>query len=151
MIKSICDIHKNITIKTETLNLYKIILEKRKFMKYLLIEYPKCSTCKNAEKFLKENGINFESRNIVTETPTIEELKIWIEKSKLPIKKFFNTSGLLYKSMNLKEEIKKLTDDEKIAMLASNGMLIKRPILIEIETGNVLLGFKQEEWKKIKK
>ena len=114
-----------------------------------MIESPKCSTCKNAEKFLKENGINFENRNIVTETPTIEELKIWIEKSKLPIKKFFNTSGLLYKSMNLKEEIKKLTDDEKIAMLASNGMLIKRPILIEIETGNVLLGFKQEEWKKI--
>lgn len=119
-------------------------------MKYILIEYPKCSTCQKAKKFLTENNIDFETRNIVTETPTIEELKEWIKISGIPINKFFNTSGLLYRSMNLKEELKSLLDEEKIAMLASNGMLIKRPLLILPEKNIVLLGFKIDEWQKIK-
>lgn len=119
-------------------------------MKYILIEYPKCSTCQKAKKFLTENNIDFETRNIVTETPTIEELKEWIKISGIPINKFFNTSGLLYRSMNLKEELKSLSDKEKIAMLASNGMLIKRPLLVLPKKNIVLLGFKIEEWQKIK-
>lgn len=119
-------------------------------MKYILIEYPKCSTCQKAKKFLTENNIDFETRNIVTETPTIEELKEWIKISGIPINKFFNTSGLLYRSMNLKEELKSLSDEEKIAMLASNGMLIKRPLLVLPKKNIVLLGFKIEEWQKIK-
>lgn len=112
--------------------------------KIVFIEYPKCSTCQKAKKFLEENKIEFIDRNIVTETPTYEELKIWIEKSGLPINKFFNTTGLLYRNMNLKEELKSCTDDEKINFLASNGMLIKRPILITNK--EILLGFKLEEW-----
>ncbi len=119
-------------------------------MKYILIEYPKCSTCQKAKKFLTENNIDFETRNIVTETPTIEELKEWIKISGIPINKFFNTSGLLYRSMNLKEELKSLSDEEKIAMLASNGMLIKRPLLVLPKKNIVLLGFKIDEWEKIK-
>lgn len=117
--------------------------------KITFIEYPKCSTCQKAKKFLEDNKISFEDRNIITETPTYEELKAWIEKSSLPVSKFFNTSGLLYRNMNLKEELKSFDDDEKIKILASNGMLIKRPILIT-EKG-ILLGFKEEEWKEIKK
>lgn len=119
-------------------------------MKYILIEYPKCSTCQKAKKFLTENNIDFETRNIVTETPTIEELKEWIKISGIPINKFFNTSGLLYRSMNLKEELKSLSDEEKIAMLASNGMLIKRPLLVLPKKNIVLLGFKIDKWQKIK-
>lgn len=117
-------------------------------MKYIFIEYPKCSTCKKAKKFLKDNNIEFETRNIITETPTEKELADLIEKSGLPINKFFNTSGLLYRSMNLKEELKNCTDKEKIKLLSSNGMLIKRPILIGKD--KIILGFKIEEWDKIK-
>ena len=117
-------------------------------MKNILIQYPKCSTCQKAKKYLETNNITYEDRNIVTETPTYEELKEWIEKSGLPVNKFFNTSGLLYRNMNLKEELKSCSDDEKIKILASNGMLIKRPILLTKD--GILLGFKEEEWKKIK-
>lgn len=117
-------------------------------MKYLFIEYPKCSTCKKAKKFLKDNNLDFETRNIVTETPTEQELTEWIKQSGLPINKFFNTSGLLYRSMNLKEELKNCTDEEKIRLLCSNGMLIKRPILIKGD--KILIGFKEEEWNKLK-
>lgn len=113
----------------------------------ILIEYPKCSTCQKAKKFLEEKSIDFIDRNIVTETPTYEELKKWIEKSGLSVSKFFNTTGLLYRNMNLKEELKNCTDEEKIKILASNGMIIKRPILII--DGKILLGFKVEEWQKI--
>ena len=116
-------------------------------MDITFIEYPKCSTCQKAKKFLDENKIKYVDRNIVTETPTVEELFELIKKSKLPINKFFNTSGLLYRSMNLKEELSSLTDEEKVKLLASNGMLIKRPILIIKD--KVLLGFKPEEWSKI--
>ena len=116
--------------------------------KFIFIEYPKCSTCQKAKKFLEENKVEFIEKNIVTETPTYEELKDWIEKSGLPVNKFFNTTGLLYRNMNLKEELKFCSDDEKIKILASNGMLIKRPILVTNK--GILLGFKQEEWKDLK-
>lgn len=115
-------------------------------MKYLLIEYPKCSTCKNAKKFLQEKNIQFEDRHIVEETPTEEELKKWIKQSGLEIKRFFNTSGLLYKEMNLKEKLQSMKEEEKIKLLSSNGMLIKRPLLIG--KNKVLVGFKKEEWER---
>lgn len=117
-------------------------------MNYIFINYPKCSTCQKAKKFLDENNIKYTDRHIVTETPTYEELKEIIEASGLPVSKFFNTSGLLYRSMNLKEELKNCSDDEKIKLLASNGMLIKRPLLVKKNT--VLVGFKEEEWKILK-
>lgn len=118
-------------------------------MNYIFINYPKCSTCQKAKKFLDNNNITYTDRHIVTETPTYEELKEIIRISGLPVSKFFNTSGLLYRSMNLKEELKNSSDDEKIKLLASNGMLIKRPILV---TDNaVLVGFKEELWEKLKK
>ena len=115
---------------------------------YIFIQYPKCSTCQKAKKFLDENNIKYTDRNIITETPTYEELKEWIEKSGLTVNKFFNTSGLLYRDMNLKEELKSCSDDEKIKILSSNGMLIKRPILITKD--GILLGFKIEEWEQLK-
>lgn len=116
-------------------------------MKYVFINYPKCSTCQKAKKFLDEKGIKYIDRHIVTETPTYEELKAIIEASGLPVNKFFNTSGMLYRSMNLKEELKNASDDEKIRLLSSNGMLIKRPLLVK--EGKVLVGFKEEEWKEL--
>ncbi len=116
-------------------------------MDYIFINYPKCSTCQKAKKFLDEKGIKYIDRHIVTETPTYEELKAIIEASGLPVNKFFNTSGMLYRSMNLKEELKNASDDEKIRLLSSNGMLIKRPLLVK--EGKVLVGFKEEEWKEL--
>ena len=112
--------------------------------------YPKCSTCQKARKWLDERGIKYTERHIAEKNPTYDELKVWYQQSGLPIKKFFNTSGLLYRSMNLKEELKSLSDEEKIAMLASNGMLIKRPLLVLPKKNIVLLGFKIDEWQKIK-
>lgn len=117
-------------------------------MKYIFIHYPKCSTCQKAKKFLDEKGIKYTERHIVTETPTYEELCEIISASGLPVSKFFNTSGMLYRSMNLKEELKSASDEEKIRLLASNGMLIKRPILVKKD--KVLLGFKEDEWKELK-
>ena len=114
-------------------------------MKNLFIEYPKCSTCKKAKKWLLANNINFEDRNIVENNPTEEELEKWIELSGKEIKKWFNTSGLKYKSLNLKEKLPNMSDTEKIKLLASDGMLVKRPIFIS-EKG-ILIGFKEEEWK----
>jgi len=116
-------------------------------MKYVFINYPKCSTCQKAKKLLDEKGIKYSERHIVTETPTYEELNAIIQSSGLPVSKFFNTSGMLYRSMNLKEELKKSSDEEKIRLLASNGMLIKRPILVKKD--KVLVGFKEEEWKEL--
>lgn len=117
-------------------------------MNNIFIHYPKCTTCQRAKKFLDDNNIKYTERHIVTETPTYEELKNIIEDSGLPVSKFFNTSGLLYRSMNLKEELKNCSDDDKIRLLASNGMLIKRPLLIKKE--KVLVGFKEDEWKELK-
>lgn len=117
-------------------------------MNYIFINYPKCSTCKKAKKVLEEKKIKYVDRNIVTDTPSYEELKEIIEKSGLSVSKFFNTSGLLYRSMNLKEELKNNSDDDKIKLLASNGMLIKRPILLTDD--KVLVGFKEDEWNVLK-
>ena len=111
----------------------------------LFIEYPKCSTCKKAKKWLLDNNIEFTDRNIVEDTPTIEELKKWINDSKKDIKKFFNTSGLKYKELNLKEKLTNMTDEEKIKLLSSDGMLIKRPLVVT--ENKILTGFREEEWK----
>ena len=117
-------------------------------MKNIFIEYPKCSTCKKAKKWLEENDVEFVDRNIVEETPTIKELTGWIKESGQDIKKWFNTSGLKYKELNLKEKLLTMSDKEKIELLASDGMLIKRPLLI-LDNG-ILIGFKEENWKTLK-
>ena len=113
-------------------------------MENLFIEYLKCSTCKKAKKWLESNGIDFKDRNIAEDTPTKEELKKWIEESGQDIKKFFNTSGLKYKELNLKDKLPSMSYEEKIELLASDGMLIKRPLLIT--KNKILIGFKQKEW-----
>ena len=117
-------------------------------MKNIFIEYPKCSTCKNAKKWLKENNVEFIERNIVEEIPTEKELKEWIKISGEEIKKWFNTSGLKYKELNLKEKLPSMSDEEKIKLLASNGMLIKRPLLISDK--GIFIGFKEDKWKTLK-
>lgn len=117
-------------------------------MKNIFIEYPKCSTCKKAKKWLEDNGVEYTDRNIVTQTPTIEELSTWIKKSGEDIKKWFNTSGLKYKELNLKDKLASMTEEEKIKLLASDGMLIKRPLLISDKA--ILTGFKEETWKVLK-
>ena len=96
----------------------------------LLIEYPKCSTCQKAKKWLDDNGFQYQDRHIKEQNPTLEELKEWYEKSGLPLKRFFNTSGLLYKSMNLKDKLPSMSEEEQLALLASDGMLVKRPIIV---------------------
>ena len=112
----------------------------------LFIEYPKCTTCQKAKKWLDENGIKYSDRHIKEDNPTYDELKKWHEMSGLPLKKFFNTSGLLYKSMNLKDKIPEMSEDEQLKLLASNGMLVKRPLIVGDDF--VLTGFKAEEWEK---
>ena len=110
----------------------------------LFIEYPKCTTCKKAKKWLDDNGFSYTDRHIVENNPTADEIREWHQKSGLELKKFFNTSGLLYKSMNLKEKLPTMSDEEKYELLASNGMLVKRPVLVDGD--RVLLGFKAEKW-----
>lgn len=111
----------------------------------LFIEYPKCSTCKNAKKWLESNNVEFTDRDITKETPLKDELRKWIGLSKKDIKKWFNTSGLKYKELGLKDKLGSMSDDEKIEVLASYGMLIKRPIFVSDNV--VLVGFKEDEWK----
>ena len=113
----------------------------------LFICYPKCSTCQRAQKYLDENNIKYELRDIKLNNPTYEELKKWYQNSNLELKRFFNTSGLLYKEYDLKNKIPNMTEDEQLKLLASNGMLVKRPILVSDD--KILLGFKEEEWNKI--
>lgn len=113
-------------------------------MSVLFLEYPKCTTCKKAKAWLEENNVAFADRHIVEQNPTAEELKAWWQKSGLPLKKFFNTSGLLYKSMNLKENLKEMTEEEQLQLLASDGMLVKRPLLILED--RVLVGFRETQW-----
>lgn len=113
-------------------------------MKNIFIEYPKCSTCIKAKNWLKNHNINFVDRNIVEETPSVDELSKWIKLSNTDIKKWFNTSGLKYKSLHLKEILPSMTDEEKINLLASDGMLIKRPLLISGK--DVYIGFKEDIW-----
>ena len=117
-------------------------------MKNIFIEYPKCSTCKKTKKWLEENNIEFQARNIIEETPTVKELTEWIKESGLDIKKWFNTSGLKYKELNLKEKLSNISHKEKIELLASDGMLIKRPILVSDK--GIYVGFKEEKWKSLK-
>ncbi|MBR5004084.1 MAG: arsenate reductase family protein [Erysipelotrichaceae bacterium] len=113
----------------------------------LYVCYPKCSTCKKAEQYLNEKEIEIEVRDIKLNNPSKEELKSWIEKSGLDIKRFFNTSGLKYKELNLKEKLPEMSDEEKIELLSTDGMLVKRPILISDEF--VLVGFRQPEWDQV--
>lgn len=110
----------------------------------LFIEYPKCSTCKKALKWLEDNGIEFEERDIKENNPTYEELKLWYEKSGLELKRFFNTSGLLYKSMQLKDKLPTMSEEEQLKLLATDGMLVKRPLVVT--DGVVLTGFREKEW-----
>ena len=106
--------------------------------------YPKCTTCQKAKKWLEEKGLEFEVRHIVEDNPSAEELAKWIADSGLPMKKFFNTSGLKYKELQLKDRLPEMSDEEKIALLATDGMLVKRPLLIHGD--RVLVGFKEAEW-----
>ena len=110
----------------------------------LFIEYPKCSTCRKARTWLEEKGVVFTARHIKDDTPTPEELKVWYERGGLPLKKFFNTSGLKYKELSLKDKLPTMNEEEQFALLASDGMLIKRPILVEDDF--VLVGFREKEW-----
>ena len=112
--------------------------------KMILICYPKCSTCQKAKKWLEAHEIEYTERHIVDENPTCDELKEWYSRSGLPLKKFFNTSGLLYKEMKLKDKLPMMSEEEQLQLLAANGMLVKRPLLIDGDT--VLVGFKEAEW-----
>ncbi len=110
----------------------------------LLICYPRCSTCKKAEKWLDEKGISYDYRDIKTDNPSRDELAEWYKMSAKPLRKFFNTSGMLYREMNLKDKLGSMTDDEMLDLLATDGMLVKRPLAV-LEDG-ILLGFKEAEW-----
>ena len=110
----------------------------------LFIYYPKCSTCQKAKKWLDAQEISYTERHIVEENPTYEELKKWRARSGLPIKKFFNTSGMLYKEMQLKDKLPQMSEDEQLKLLATNGMLVKRPVIVDGDT--VLTGFRETEW-----
>ena len=113
----------------------------------LFVQYPKCSTCKKAKKWLDERGIAYDERHIVEDNPTADELRQWHQMSGLPLRRFFNTSGMLYRDMGLKDKLPSMTDDEMYELLASNGMLVKRPLLVL--DGNVLVGFKESEWESV--
>ena len=113
-------------------------------MNMLFVEYPKCTTCKKAKKWLEVHKVEFEDRNIKEQNPTAEELKAGHEKSGLPLKRFFNTSGMLYKSMQLKDRLPDMSEEEQLKLLATDGMLVKRPLLICKD--KVLVGFKEAEW-----
>ncbi len=110
----------------------------------IFVCYPKCTTCQKARKWLDDNGIPYEFRDIKTDNPTFDELAAWHQASDLPLKKFFNTSGLLYKSMELKSKLPAMSEDEMLQLLSTDGMLVKRPLLIG--DGFVLVGFKEDEW-----
>ena len=113
----------------------------------LFIEYPKCTTCKKAKKWLDENNVKYTDRHIVEDNPTYDELVDWYKKRWLPLKRFFNTSGVLYKEMSLKDKLPEMSEEEQLKLLASNGMLVKRPIIVDGET--VLTGFHEPEWEKM--
>lgn len=110
----------------------------------LFVQYPKCSTCQRAEKWLQEQGITYKSRHIKEENPNEEELRVWHKKSGLPLKRLFNTSGMLYKEMNLKEKLPTMDEEEQFQLLATDGMLVKRPLIVEEDF--VLIGFRPKEW-----
>lgn len=112
--------------------------------KVLFLEYPKCSTCQKAKRWLDENGVAYDDRHIVENQPTVAELKNWVEASGVEVKKFFNTCGLKYKALNLKEKLPNMSDEEQIELLATDGMLVKRPLLVGDDF--VVAGFKPEIW-----
>jgi transcriptional regulator, spx/mgsR family len=120
------------------------VVDKKMEVEMLFIYYPRCSTCQKAKKWLDENNLKYTERHIVEDNPTYEDLKDWYSRSGLPLKKFFNTSGLLYKDMKLKDKLPGMSEDEQLKLLATNGMLVKRPVLVNGDT--VLLGFKEAEW-----
>ena len=117
-------------------------------MKVKFICYPKCSTCRKAQKWLDDNGLQYELRDIKENNPSYDELKEWFAKSGLPLKRFFNTSGQLYKNMELKDKLPAMSEEEQLKLLATDGMLVKRPILVNGDT--VLVGFKEPEWERLK-
>ncbi len=110
----------------------------------LFLWYPKCTTCQKAKKWLDDNQVSYEARDIKTDNPTFEEIKEWHNRSGLPLKRFFNTSGLVYKEKELKDKLPGMTEEEQYEILASDGMLVKRPMIVDEK--KVLVGFKQEEW-----
>ena len=110
--------------------------------------YPKCTTCRRAKAWLDENGIGYELRDIKLDNPSHEELSAWYEKSGLPLRRFFSTSGLLYKSLDLKNRLPEMSEDEMLALLSTDGMLVKRPLVISDDL--VLVGFKESEWQALK-
>lgn len=114
-------------------------------MKYLFVYYPKCSTCQKAGKWLDDRGIGYAGRHMVEENPSAEELTEWISRSGKPVKRFFNTSGIQYRALNLRDKLPSMTEKEQIEVLASNGMLVKRPLLVADDF--VLTGFREEEWR----
>lgn len=116
--------------------------------KFTFLQYPACGTCRKAKKWLEENGIAYNNRLIIEENPTEEELKIWIPKSGLPVRKFFNTSGVIYKELGLKDKLPSMNEEEQIKLLATNGKLVKRPLMVSDDM--VLVGFKLDEWGKLK-
>lgn len=116
--------------------------------KITFLHYPACGTCKKAKQWLEDNQVAYNSRLIVEDNPTEEELKVWIPKSGLPIRKFFNTSGVIYKKLNLKEKLPSMNEEEQIKLLASNGKLIKRPLIVSENL--ILVGFKPEEWERLR-
>lgn len=113
----------------------------------LFIEYPKCSTCKKAKKWLDDHNITYTNRHIVEENPTYDELKEWYIRSGLPLKKFFNTSGMLYKEQKLKDRLPEMSEDEQLQLLATNGMIVKRPLVVKDDC--ILVGFKETEWEQL--
>ena len=114
----------------------------------LFLEYPPCSTCKNAKKWLDEHGVSYVSRHIKEENPSYEELKQWHQSSGLPLKRFFNTSGLQYRALELKDKLPGMSEEEQLPLLATDGMLVKRPIIIA-DNGKIFTGFKEAEWETI--
>ena len=111
----------------------------------LFLQYPPCSTCKKAKKWLDDHGIHYTDRHIKEEKPSYEELKSWLDISGLPVKKFFNTSGMQYRALGLKDKLPGMSVEEQLQLLATDGMLVKRPIIVT-DSGNVLTGFKEQEW-----
>lgn len=113
----------------------------------LFIEYPKCTTCQKAKKWLDDHGISYTDRHIKEDPPTYEELKTWYARSGLPLRRFFNTSGLVYKALNLREKLDGMSEDEQLRLLATDGMLVKRPLIVRDDL--VLTGFKEAEWTRL--
>lgn len=113
----------------------------------LFVHYPKCSTCQKARAWLDDHNIEYDERHIVEDSPTADELRLWHKASDLPLRRMFNTSGMLYRDMQLKDKLPSMSDEEMYGLLASNGMLVKRPLLVLDDT--VLVGFKQDEWEMV--